>query len=541
MQAELTPRPTITTAAASLAMWGCGSSGRRSPRTCRRPNIVIRIVIRLLSCRSVMRSASNYLWKKPVGAVLHLCGCRLSPHSTGIPTPAGGSLSLDREVIGCFFARVLGLILQFATAVVLARVLDPAGYGVYAYALAIAGLLTIPIQWGLPTLIVREASALRLVDNWPLLRGLLIRAHEFMLGAAVLILLLGWFVTSRTSLFSEPERSSAVFCGLLLAVLIALLGLGTGLLRGLRLTAESQLIDHVFRPVLFIAAITLLAWTMPVAVLSPARVVAALAASTGVAYLACLWLYGRTAPAHVRSSPPTYTTRAWFRSAGPMAITSALLVVNTQADVVLLGFLCSDADVGCYRVAVQLASLLLFLLVLWNAIVASRFAQLHASRDRHNLQKLVSLSSLVVTIWAVGVYLILAVAGRSLITMLFGPEYDGAYVPLMILGAGQLVNAAAGPVGVLLTMTGHEREALKGVGAAAIANIVLNLVLIPWFGIQGAATAAALSLVIWNLLLLRSVRIHLAIETFRWRAAVQAFGGYLTLFRQGRYHHGGTP
>ena len=224
-----------------------------------------------------------------------------------------------------------------------------------------------------------------------------------------------------------------------------------------------------------------------------------------------------------------------------MAITSALLVVNTQTDVVLLGFLSSDADVGCYRVAIQLASLLLFLLVLWNAIVAARFAQLYAANDRHQLQELVSLSSLVVTTWAVGVYLLFAVAGRSLITMLFGTEYEGAYVPLMILGAGQLVNAAAGPVGLLLTMTGHEREALKGVAAAAIANIALNLVLIPWFGIQGAATAAALSLVIWNMLLLRSVRRHLAIETFRWRAVVQACGGYLTMFRQGRYHEGGTP
>ena len=489
-----------------------------------------------------MRSAtSRHRWKEPAGALLELSDGSLGPQSASIQTPARGSLSLDGEVIGSFVARVFGLVLQFATAVVLARVLDPAGYGVYAYALAIAGLLTIPIQWGLPTLIVREVSALRLANNWSLVRGLVIRAHEFMLGVAVLIMLVGWFVMSGARLFSEPERSSAVFCGLLLAAFVALLGLGTGLLRGLRLTAESQLIEHVLRPSLFLAVIALLAWTMPVSGISPARVVAAQATATGVAYLACLWLYRRTAPTHVRSSSPTYTTRAWFRSAGPMAITSALLVVNTQTDVVLLGFLSSDADVGCYRVAIQLASLLLFLLVLWNAIVAARFAQLYAANDRHQLQELVSLSSLVVTTWAVGVYLLFAVAGRPLITGIFGPEYQGAYVPLMILGAGQLVNAAAGPVGLLLTMTGHEREALKGVAAAAIANIALNLVLIPWFGIQGAATAAALSLVIWNMLLLRSVRRHLAIETFRWRAVVQACGGYLTMFRQGRYHEGGTP
>jgi O-antigen/teichoic acid export membrane protein len=81
----------------------------------------------------------------------------------------------------------------------------------------------------------------------------------------------------------------------------------------------------------------------------------------------------------------------------------------------------------------------------------------------------------------------------------------------------------------------------KGVAAAASANILLNLVLIPWFGIPGAATAAALSLVIWNALLWRSVRRHLSIETFRWRDAFQAVAGCLAVFRQGRYPESGIP
>jgi O-antigen/teichoic acid export membrane protein len=80
----------------------------------------------------------------------------------------------------------------------------------------------------------------------------------------------------------------------------------------------------------------------------------------------------------------------------------------------------------------------------------------------------------------------------------FGPEFERGSTALSILLVGQVVNVAAGPVGVLLTMTGHEKRVAAAVGASACCNLLLNLLLIPRFGIEGAAVASAVSLILWN-------------------------------------------
>jgi len=103
--------------------------------------------------------------------------------------------------------------------------------------------------------------------------------------------------------------------------------------------------------------------------------------------------------------------------------------------------------------------------------------------------------------------------GRSFFNLVFGPEYDASYVPLLILLAGQMVNSAAGSVGFLLNMTGHERETARGMAVAATLNVVLNLLLTPLWGVQGAAIATAVSMIAWNALLWWAVHQRLGISS----------------------------
>jgi len=85
---------------------------------------------------------------------------------------------------------------------------------------------------------------------------------------------------------------------------------------------------------------------------------------------------------------------------------------------------------------------------------------------------------------------------------LFGADFVAGYPALIILTAGMIVNAAAGPVGLLLNMTGHQRLCAKIFGTSALINVVLNALLIPQLGIVGAALATAATMILWNLWLL---------------------------------------
>jgi O-antigen/teichoic acid export membrane protein len=90
---------------------------------------------------------------------------------------------------------------------------------------------------------------------------------------------------------------------------------------------------------------------------------------------------------------------------------------------------------------------------------------------------------------------------------LFGSDFTVGSSALAILIVSQLLNVAAGPVGILLVMCGGERLAAVGVGCGVIANIALNAVLNPILGLTGAAIASLVSVACWNgLLILFSVR-----------------------------------
>ena len=90
---------------------------------------------------------------------------------------------------------------------------------------------------------------------------------------------------------------------------------------------------------------------------------------------------------------------------------------------------------------------------------------------------------------------------------------------LCIVAIGQLTNAAFGSVAALLNMTGHEKDTMRGMFIAFVVNVVLNLVLVPEYGMVGAATATAISIFILNAVLRYYVKKRLGIESSSWRRA----------------------
>jgi O-antigen/teichoic acid export membrane protein len=84
---------------------------------------------------------------------------------------------------------------------------------------------------------------------------------------------------------------------------------------------------------------------------------------------------------------------------------------------------------------------------------------------------------------------------------LFGEPFKAAYVPLLVLAAGQLANVACGPVTAVLNMTEQARYTVYGMLVGVITTVILCFVLIPPFGILGAAIAAALTRFTWNVTL----------------------------------------
>ena len=107
----------------------------------------------------------------------------------------------------------------------------------------------------------------------------------------------------------------------------------------------------------------------------------------------------------------------------------------------------------------------------------------------------------------------LILIGENFLEIIYGNEYVIGTIALKILVIGQMVNAAFGSVGAILNMTGHEKDAVIGMSIAIVVNVALNFILIPVYGINGAAFSSALAFFIWNSILRHFVKKRLDIES----------------------------
>ena len=151
--------------------------------------------------------------------------------------------------------------------------------------------------------------------------------------------------------------------------------------------------------------------------------------------------------------------------------------------------------------------------LLFGALIAPLgplVAELHAGGDRAALQRVVGRSIRVVFLLTVPAALVMIVAGE-LYLKLFGDGFGEGHAALAILAVAQLAIIGTGPVQMLLVMTGHQARVLPGTLYSLLANLALNMALIPRFGATGAACATAFSIVLWNAALSYEVRRHLGI------------------------------
>jgi O-antigen/teichoic acid export membrane protein len=204
-----------------------------------------------------------------------------------------------------------------------------------------------------------------------------------------------------------------------------------------------------------------------------------------------VWTVARRAtPSEVRAAPPAYDRRDWVRTTSPILVVSvAQLIISQQSDLIVVGTIISAADTGTYAAVSQLTAPLSIIVNAITFVAQAMIADLYARGNHPGLQSLIRAVSRANVAVAAPVVMVLIAFGRPLLS-LYGPQFVVGYPVLVVLALSQLVIALAGSLaGYLLTMTKHQTEAAWIIGASALVNLVLTLVLTPRYGLIGTATA----------------------------------------------------
>ncbi len=196
--------------------------------------------------------------------------------------------------------------------------------------------------------------------------------------------------------------------------------------------------------------------------------------------------------------------RVFFSFSVSIASIGTLTLLMNWTDTIMLGYFRSSAEVGVYSAAARTGNLVSYSLTGFNALFVPTMAGLFFAGEMLKLHQLYR----VVTRWTLIIgspvcFAFILFPDNTL--KLFGNGFEEGKYALIFLCLGQLVNLGTGSVGYLLTMTGKEKAALQTQGIAVVLNVILNFILIPRWGINGAAVATSLSIAGLNLLRLTQV------------------------------------
>jgi O-antigen/teichoic acid export membrane protein len=381
--------------------------------------------------------------------------------------------------------------LNFLLTVTLSRLLGVEGYGAYAFAFAWATALSSAAVLGLSPLVVRNVAAYALAASWGLLKGVLRRANQVVLVSSALIVgpaaAAGWFLKR-----GEPELLHPYLIGLLLVPLIALASLRQAALQSLHRIVLGRLPEAIVAPSLVILVSAALAAVLDER-FSATAAMAVHVGAVAVAFGAGAYLLRRELPLAVRSSTARYETRVWARSALPLFLATGVGALGAPLGTIMVGVLGGAAEAGTYAVATRVATFTAFLSLAASYPLLPMVARMHARGERDALQKLLVRSTVVVFLASLPLAMLLVLLAGPILGI-FGSDFEGGVDALRILVLGEVLKLLVAFGGLTLLMTGNEGAMPRALVFGILLNLLLGVLLIPAFGVTGAAVASSTGL-----------------------------------------------
>ena len=199
------------------------------------------------------------------------------------------------------------------------------------------------------------------------------------------------------------------------------------------------------------------------------------------------------------SLPDKEQTKEYYDFSIPLTFNQLGNFLYNRVDILIVGFLLTDAAVGIYNISVMLAGLIGLSSTAFNQMFPPIASKLYHDDDADELESVYG----TITRWTFTLSLFPALvifAFPQEILSIFGPDFVRGRDVLVLFAVAQLTNCAVGPSGFLLMMTDHQYLTLFNQLSSGVLNAALNVVLILEFGFIGAAVATASVLAGINLL-----------------------------------------
>jgi len=396
-----------------------------------------------------------------------------------------------------FLGRVFSTIFGFLFSLAAARLMGADVYGKLMYVTVIITMLSLVTKLGLTQGLVQFISRLtennRIEERNSIISFSFLLVSVFSIILSVILFIFSDFIA--LNIFNNQELASLLKVMSPILILLSLIELTPGIFRGLKIVKYQVLGRDLIQSFIRLIMVLILGYLG----YKIYGLVAAFYLSMAFSLLYLFYkVYDLNLFGKIKCKFITSYKEILIFSA-PLLISSILHYSISKVDIFMIGYFLNTSSVGIYTVALKIGTLTNFLLFSINSMFAPNITTLYYNNQMVKLEKLYQ----VITKWVLGinlsVFFLFIILSKEIMNV-FGTEFIIGWIALILITAGQVVNAGVGSAGLINVMTGYPKSELYVSIIVFVINVTLNYFLIPIYGIEGAAFASLISIGVMNLL-----------------------------------------
>ena len=414
-----------------------------------------------------------------------------------------------------FVGKMLGRGVHAVNQIVLARVLGPEIFGMYALGWTLMRMTSTIAPLGVNQGVVRYAYRYWRIDN-SRLKHLLLQSLSFAFASGLVVGTVLYFYTPWLALrvFHKPEMIPVFRLFIVAIPIVSGLNVAVAATRVSQQMKYAVYVEDLSYPITNFTLIVLFSywgWGLM------GMIAAFLIARTIALIIALIYLRKLYAGVFAVAAKVGVTFRQLVAFSLPTTLASVSILVTLWADRLFIGFFLPTEYVGVYQAITQISVLFTTILTAFSMIFAPMIADLYQAGDIQRLGRLYSISTKWGLYLSLPILLVVVFYPDEVMKTLFGSEYSGGALPLVILSITQIISVGSGGVGYLLVMTDHQNHLLLTSIGSLITNLTLNWLLIPGYGLVGAAVATGIAIGVLSFGSLYFVKRSLKLWPYDWR------------------------
>lgn len=382
---------------------------------------------------------------------------------------------------------VISTTFGYAANIVYTRLLGPESYGVLAQSEGIIEAVTVVCAFGAGSAMAHFVSRTRGEKTRSALASYALITIPLSVGASAALYFSAPTISrvlTQSLALSEPVR---VLC--VTIPLSAVITILYGYFRGVKNAKYTTVVKNILFPLTEIAVAAAL-------VQSGLRVVEVAYAdliSTVVCLTAAIWLFrkirGPSEPG-INLMVGDIASFAW-----PLFLLSIFAQIQEWFDIIMLGWLKGSSQSGIYSAAYGAATMVPLALGTLRYMLLPTFSRLRSEGSDSRIKQIYRTSSRWILSATLPLFGAMSVFSEQILSLSFGGAYAEGSLALSVLSTGFLFQAISGPNKPVLMSSGKTKEVLIGAGTVVLVNVIMNVALIPGFGLLGAAVSLTLGLI----------------------------------------------